>query len=88
MEWKPIETAPKDGRTILLGYFNSAGKWRTTRGQWMSQNYIDEYAEDPDCMSPGWHETEFFCGILKPVRDRCKPVQARLSAPILRQNHL
>ena len=55
--WMPIETAPKNGRTLLLGYFNSAGKWRTTRGQWMSQDYIDEYAEDPDFMSPGWHET-------------------------------
>ena len=56
-EWKSIETAPKNGRTLLLGYFNSAGKWRTTRGQWMSQDYIDEYAEDPDFMSPGWYET-------------------------------
>ena len=55
--WRPIETAPKDGRTLLLGYFNSAGKWRTTRGEWLSQDRIDEYAEDPDCMSLGWHET-------------------------------
>ena len=55
--WMPIKTAPQDGRTLLLGYFNSAGKWRTTRGEWMSQDYIDEYAEDPDCMSPGWYET-------------------------------
>ncbi|MCG9026847.1 BRO-N domain-containing protein [Laribacter hongkongensis] len=47
-------------------------------------------AESPlaPSMFDAWHETEFFCGILKPVRDRCKPVQARLSAPILRQNHL
>lgn len=55
--WRPIAEAPQNGRTLLLGYFNSAGKWRTTRGQWMSQDYIDEYAEDPDCMSPGWYET-------------------------------
>jgi hypothetical protein len=55
--WMPIKTAQQDGRTLLLGYFNSAGKWRTTRGEWMSQDYIDEYAEDPDCMSPGWYET-------------------------------
>lgn len=55
--WKPIAEAPKTGHTLLLGYFNSANKWRTTRGQWMSQDYIDEYAKDPDFMEPGWHET-------------------------------
>ena len=56
-KWMDIETAPQDGRTLLLGYFNSAGKWRTIRGEWLSQDHIYEYAEDPDCMSPGWHET-------------------------------
>lgn len=55
--WKPIAEAQKTGHTLLLGYFNSANKWRTTRGQWMSQDYIDEYAKDPDFMEPGWHET-------------------------------
>ncbi|MCG9027338.1 Rha family transcriptional regulator, partial [Laribacter hongkongensis] len=43
-------------------------------------------AESP--LAPGmfdaWHEPEFFCGILKYVRERCKPVQDRLSAPILK----
>lgn len=56
-QWQPIETAPKDGRTLLLGYFNSAGKWRTLRGQWMSQNYIDEYWEDSEGVDPWWFET-------------------------------
>lgn len=55
--WMPIETAPKTGRTLLLGYFNSAGNWRTMRGQWMSQDYIDEYWEEPDDAEPGWFET-------------------------------
>lgn len=55
--WQPIETAPKNGRLMLLGYINSCGKWRTTRGQWINQEYIDEYAEDPESMSPGWYET-------------------------------
>ncbi|MGU7839430.1 hypothetical protein ACV22V_08190 [Burkholderia sp. AW33-5] len=55
--WQPIETAPKDGRTLLLGYPNACGKWRTVRGQWMSQNYIDECWEDPDDVEPGWFET-------------------------------
>lgn len=56
-EWQPIETAPKTGRTLLLGYLNSAGKWRTVRGQWMSANYIEAHWEDPDDVEPGWFET-------------------------------
>lgn len=55
--WRPIETAPKNGRTLLLGKFNSHGKWRTMRGQWMSENYIAEHWEDPDGVEPGWFET-------------------------------
>lgn len=55
--WMPIETAPKDERTILLGYPNRAGKWRTVRGQWMSEDYIAEYWEYPDSTEPGWFET-------------------------------
>lgn len=56
-QWLPIETAPQDGRTILLGCFNSHGKWRTMLGQWMSADYISEYFEDPDSADPGWFET-------------------------------
>lgn len=55
--WQPIATAPKDGRTLLLGYFNSHGKWRTMRGQWMSADYIAENWEEPDNGVEGWHET-------------------------------
>ncbi|TDV06022.1 hypothetical protein [Paraburkholderia caballeronis] len=55
--WQPIETAPKTGRTVLLGYSNAAGKWRTVRGQWMSETYIAEDWEEPDDVEPGWFET-------------------------------
>lgn len=55
--WLPIETAPQDGRTILLGRYNELGKWRTMRGQWMSQDYIDNNWEDPPSGEPGWFET-------------------------------
>ena len=57
LQWQPIETAPKTGRTLLLGYPNSLGNWRTTRGQWMSGDYIAEYWEEPDDVEPGWFET-------------------------------
>jgi hypothetical protein len=55
--WQPIETAPKTGRTLLLGYPNVLGKWRTVRGQWMSEAYIAESWEEPDDAEPGWYET-------------------------------
>lgn len=54
--WQPIESAPKDGRILLLGYFNSHGNWRTIRGRWYSQEQIDEEWEDCDCFPAGWYE--------------------------------
>ncbi|MFY3433945.1 hypothetical protein ACOTI9_14960 [Achromobacter mucicolens] len=56
-EWKPIESAPKTGRKLLLGYWNSHGKWRTVRGQWVSADHIAESFEDPDDAEEGWFET-------------------------------
>ncbi|WP_186308506.1 hypothetical protein [Paraburkholderia sp. BCC1885] len=55
--WQPIETAPKTGRTLLLGYPNVPGKWRTVRGQWMSEAYIAENWEESDDAEAGWYET-------------------------------
>lgn len=55
--WLPIESAPKTGRTLLLGSWNSHGKWRTVRGQWMSAEYIAEHWEEPDDVEEGWFET-------------------------------
>ncbi|SIT25264.1 hypothetical protein [Achromobacter sp. MFA1 R4] len=55
--WLDIASAPKTGRTLLLGYWNSHGKWRTVRGQWMSAEYIGREWEDPDGVEAGWFET-------------------------------
>lgn len=57
--WQPIATAPKTGRTLLLGYVNCAGNWRTVRGQWMSADYIEQNWEDSESPegSEGWYET-------------------------------
>ena len=56
-EWREIETAPRDGRTVLLGFYNKLGNWRTLRGQWFSQAEIDESWEEPENGSEGWYET-------------------------------
>ena len=57
--WQPIETAPKTGRTILLGYTNTHGNWRTMLGRWFSQEEINETWDEPkDCDGlEGWYET-------------------------------
>lgn len=56
MEWQPIETASKN-RTLLLGYKNSLGKWRTTRGCWFTKELLEETLDDCDGMPEGWYET-------------------------------
>ena len=53
-EWKPIETAPH-GKTMLIGFKNQLGKWRTTRGCYFDQEFIDENWECDS--SEGWYET-------------------------------
>ncbi|MBK0415249.1 hypothetical protein JD974_12615 [Chromobacterium haemolyticum] len=56
-KWQPIGTAPADGRTILLGHFNSHGNWRTMRGQWFTKEHIEDNWEDGDLFEAGWYET-------------------------------
>lgn len=56
-EWQPIQTAPQDGRTLLLGYRNFLGKWRTVCGQYYSLERIDSEWDDPEDADAGWYET-------------------------------
>lgn len=56
-EWRPIEEAPKDGRTLLLGYLNQSGRWRTTRGQWFTKEQIDDEWDNGDDFEADWYET-------------------------------
>ena len=53
--WRPIETAPRD-KTVLLGYRNSHGHWRTLRGEWFSLEEIYDHWEDPEGVDAGWFE--------------------------------
>jgi DNA-directed RNA polymerase subunit RPC12/RpoP len=59
--WQPIETAPQTGRTLLLGYFNVLGKWRTLRGQWFTDAVIQEEWTNSDVHEAGWFETSVEC---------------------------
>jgi len=54
--WQPIETAPKNGSSMLLGHFNSAGNWRTMRGRWFSAEKIEMEWENADDFEAGWYE--------------------------------
>jgi hypothetical protein len=69
-QWQPIETAPKN-QTILLGRFNTHGKWRTFRGRWVEQDEIDNEWEDGEMFSEGWYETSVHAE--EPNCWKCRP---------------
>jgi len=54
--WRPIETAPKDGRALLLGYTNQHGRWRTLRGRWVPIEEILEEWQELEDHEEGWYE--------------------------------
>jgi hypothetical protein len=74
--WQTMESAPKNGKTVLLGLRNRLGNWRTLRGCWLSQTDIDDNFEEPDLFEPGWYETAEEteeCWPVSPTRWRVLP---------------
>lgn len=55
-QWQPIETAPK-GRTLLLGYWNDLGNWRTVMGCYYAEETLESETEDSGFAPPGWYES-------------------------------
>jgi hypothetical protein len=60
--WRPIETAPKN-EMLLVGVFNSLGKWRS-----MFAQYRDDLPQHDDADDGSWYEESLEAELLFPVR--------------------
>lgn len=66
--WQPIETAPKS-RMLLVGFFNSAGKWRSMHAQYRDDlPQHDDADADDEPAEAGWYEGSLEAEMLFPVR--------------------
>lgn len=54
--WQPIETAPKDGRKIIVAYVNRNGKLRTVMACWLTDERAAEMDTDGVGLEGGWYE--------------------------------
>lgn len=55
-QWLPIESAPKDGRKIIVIYVNHNGKTRTVMARWLTQEEVDEIDHEGVGLEAGWFE--------------------------------
>lgn len=56
MQWQPIDTAPKDGRKVILFYRNSHNKPRTVMARWLTDEQAAETDADGVGLKGGWYE--------------------------------
>lgn len=58
--WLPIESAPKDGRHVLLFYRNMLGRARTVVGFYAQENTLENenacYGDEEEYAPEGWYE--------------------------------
>ena len=55
-QWQPIETAPKDGRKLILSYKNGKGLVRTIFARWLTDEEAAESDDDDVGLTGGWYE--------------------------------
>lgn len=55
-QWQPIETAPKNGRKLILAYRNRADKARTVMARWLTDEEAAETDADGVGLEGGWYE--------------------------------
>jgi hypothetical protein len=54
--WQPIETAPKDGKKIIVTYANRNGIKRTVMACWLTEEQAAETDGDGVGLEEGWYE--------------------------------
>lgn len=55
-EWQPIESAPRDGRKIILFYINRAKRGRTVFASWLTEERANDIDAEGVDLGEGWYE--------------------------------